>query len=100
MTKFIVDIFIYTFAVFGLIFYIQQTISGFKRKNYSNTLILLLDDCEDVEFILNDLKRNIIDKKIADNIYVFSKSENDINMKNSANIKIIDRNELLSLIDK
>jgi len=65
----IFQILVYTFAIFGIIVFIQETTNFFKSQ-YFGKVILILEDEENIEQILRDYSKAV---KHFKNTYIFYK---------------------------
>ena len=105
MQEFIINIFIYTFSIFGMIMFFLEIFNDMKFKNNNNKIIIIFDNDQDFEDIyrrvLNISKKN----GTVSNIYILNNNNNNIEVINKLtrnnNISIInDKEELLKVVNK
>lgn len=68
------QIFTYTFAIFGIIVFIQETITFFTSQKFGK-ILLILEEEENVEQILKDYLRAVRNFK---NTYLFYQGNNPV----------------------
>lgn len=96
MGEFLINLFLYTFAIYGIILFFREIILLFNNKK-SYKIVLILED-ENVEEILRSISWSMQDNNIIENIYVLNKNDN--NESNDIIQKYCAGNDFFVLADK
>lgn len=97
MGELLTNLFLYTFAIYGIITFLHGVILLLSGNKNSSKIVLIIGD-ENVEGTLRDISWSLQENKSIENIYVLNKNDN--NESNDIIQKYCSNNGFFILSDK